>query len=352
MQLTPFGRLEIKLEDLPTITDDPRKTNSDFEKLFTKREPRKTVNKTEPSQADQEKGLPPTSPTPTLTPTHQPVAEKPQKPKEQGHTSDFTTPNQEGAEGFEDTLSLGNQGAKSRPTSAPQEKLSTRFKLSPGRALRPQEPILGASISAFPNQAQQLGSIKGDSNQSVSEVGRSNATHLGRAPGNKTKETQQHHKPQKAKTSYRSSDPKRAELAQTNRDSIFRQVTMALTQEGGSMFIAIAPPSLGHIALELKLDGDKLRLKIQAEHKEVTESLRQDLGHLKDLLLKQGMNVEEFDVRTGTQQEQAQGGADFEKSFGKTRGDGQDGMKAASSQETRLISPLRIHKGNGIDFIA
>ncbi len=350
MQLTPFGRLEVKLDDLPTITDDPRKTNGDFEKVFAKKGERKKVQETQPNQADQFQAPPPNTPTPGLAPTQQPKSENPEKPQDPSQSADPSPLNPGDQEEMGDTLSLTSQDPKSRPQASPQESGPTRFKLSPGRVLRPKIQVLSTSISS--SATAQTGAIQTETGQGVGGVERSGTSNLGKSAGNKSQETKETYKPKETRASYRSADPKRAELAKANRDSIFRQVTMALTQEGGSMFIAIAPPSLGHIALELKLEGDKLRLKIRAEHQEVSDSLRQDLGQLKSLLLSQGMNVEEIDVRTGTQQEQARDGEDFEKSFRKSTRPESNGTATAPSPETRLISPLGIQKGTGIDFIA
>ncbi|HHI79401.1 MAG TPA: flagellar hook-length control protein FliK [Planctomycetes bacterium] len=349
MQLTPFGRLEIKLDDLPTITDDPRDSKVDFDKIITKEKERESVQKPEPKVQDPAPDPSANHLAPALAPSPKPKAETPDhspepKPDTPTHPSDSP-----GEEAMGDTLSLSREGAESRPKAAPQNLVPTRPRLILRKAPSPEGPFPVAPISG---RGAPGASSAAAGNQGVASLEKSGASTLGKSAGNKASEAKDSPKPQKARPSYRSADPKRAELAKAHQDSIFRQVTMALTQEGGSMFLAIDPPSLGHIALELRLDGDKLRLKIRAEHLEVADSLRQGMGQLKSLLLDQGMNVEEFDVRTGTQQEQAQEGRDFAKSFGNSGGEREDGMSPASSKESSLISPLGIRQGNGIDFIA
>ncbi|GEM_PF-3605113 len=352
MQLTPFGRLDVKIEDLPTITDDPRKTAGTFEKLFTKKEKRQKVEKSEPGNTEQSHSLPPNTPNPGLAPIRQPPTETPEHIQTKTQATNPDTPTTEGedeaAKG--DTLSFAGKNPATRRNLSREVTDSKRLRPTSRRTFQQNLSTQPQSFSDF--QGRGANRLPGAKNQGVKGVERSGSSNLSKSSQNKSREAKDFQKPKETRAGYRGTDPQRAELAKANRDSIFRQVTMALTQEGGSMFLAINPPSLGHIALELKLDGDKLRLKIRAEHKEVTDSLRQEIGELKKLLLSQGMNVEDFDVRTGTQQEQARDGENFEQSFRKTGGRAQEGMNPASSPETHLISPLRIQKGAGIDFIA
>lgn len=94
--------------------------------------------------------------------------------------------------------------------------------------------------------------------------------------------------------------------AEVARDSIFRQIALQLTPDGGEMNVLLDPPQLGELAMKLVVDGDKLRLTVIAERPEVAAMMQKHLAELRQHLETQGLTVTEADVRARDPHEQHQ----------------------------------------------
>lgn len=90
-----------------------------------------------------------------------------------------------------------------------------------------------------------------------------------------------------------------AELLEQARDSIFKQVLMKLTGEGGELRMRLEPPSLGEVDLRLVVEGgNKLSLAMAAERPDVAALLQRHLDELKHTLQQSGLEITGAEVQT------------------------------------------------------
>jgi len=159
-------------------------------------------------------------------------------------------------------------------------------------------------------------------------------------------------KPQEAKPSYAPESKQTLELAREHRDSIFRSIALSLSKSGGEIHLLLDPKELGGLSVQLKLDGQALRVQVRAERSEVADALREESGQLVALLEERGLNVENLEVRMGSREEQEQEAIDFRRHRGGRIAEGADGTQDAGAADPGLLSRnIGWKAGSGIDFI-
>lgn len=93
-------------------------------------------------------------------------------------------------------------------------------------------------------------------------------------------------------------DPRALQTAEEARASIFRQIAMRLTPEGGEMRMRLDPPELGQLNLHMVVDkAGSMRLQIVAERPEIASVIERHLGELKQTLAEQGIDVAQADIQ-------------------------------------------------------
>lgn len=148
--------------------------------------------------------------------------------------------------------------------------------------------------------------------------------------------------------SYRTSSTASAELLEQARDSVFKQILMQLTGDGGEMRLRLQPPELGELDLRLVVEnGNQLNLTIAAERGDMTELLERHLDELKQTLQQAGLEVTGASVQTRSEFAREQRARD------EARGDGQ---RAAADLAPKAPTDLPRSGGyvtaTGLDFWA
>jgi flagellar hook-length control protein FliK len=95
---------------------------------------------------------------------------------------------------------------------------------------------------------------------------------------------------------------------------LMRQVTDRLEshdmkQGTDRISLRLSPEHLGNLQLNLRMEDQQVRVEIVAEHRAVREALLQQVDQLKEILARQNIKMESFDVTTAsngglTQQQQ------------------------------------------------
>ena len=140
-----------------------------------------------------------------------------------------------------------------------------------------------------------------------------------------------------------------AELAQEARDSVLRQVKLALSEQGGDMLLLLDPPELGSVGIRMQIVGRELRLQLTGDREEVAAILETGRSALLQTLTAQGFTVGEFDVRSGSRQDLEHQARDFDARW---RNGGVVGTGDASAVQQAVVPAIVTFSGTGIDFIA
>jgi flagellar hook-length control protein FliK len=128
------------------------------------------------------------------------------------------------------------------------------------------------------------------------------------------------------------------------RDSVFKQILMRLTAEGGEMRLRLEPPELGELDLRLVVEsGNKLNLSIAAERQDIAHLLQRHLDELKHSLQQAGLDVTGAEVQTRDEFERGQrdSGAPFRRP-----------EAAAASAEPAPVPRHSFVVAEGLDFWA
>ncbi len=98
---------------------------------------------------------------------------------------------------------------------------------------------------------------------------------------------------------YRANEAASAELLEQARDSVFKQILMKLSDDGGEMRLRLQPPDLGELDLRLVVEGgNRLNLTIAADRQDVAGLLQRHLDELKTSLQQAGLEVTGASVQT------------------------------------------------------
>jgi flagellar hook-length control protein FliK len=98
---------------------------------------------------------------------------------------------------------------------------------------------------------------------------------------------------------YRTNGAASAELLEQARDSVFKQILVKLTGDGGEMRVRLEPPDLGQLDLKLVVDqGNRLQLTIAADRQDTAQMLQKHLDELVHTLQQAGLEVAGASVQT------------------------------------------------------
>ncbi len=143
------------------------------------------------------------------------------------------------------------------------------------------------------------------------------------------------------------------QITNENRSSILESVSFALSEGKGEAMLLLNPKELGSLSIQLSMQGNQLTLRLSAERPEVAEALLEDLQKLKNMLQEQGLNVQEFDVRTGNAGDHRQAALDFRRNRRISSAGPAANGTADAETDTGPGRPKIVQiDGTGIDFIA
>lgn len=126
-------------------------------------------------------------------------------------------------------------------------------------------------------------------------------------------------------TAYRTNDVASAQLLEQARDSVFKQILLQLTGEGGEMRMRLDPPELGELDLRLVVEGgNRLQLTVAAERQDVNDLLQRHLDELKQTLQQAGLEVTGASVQTRSEFAREQSRRDAARDEGALPGETQD----------------------------
>jgi hypothetical protein len=195
---------------------------------------------------------------------------------------------------------------------------------------RPVAVSAGAAVrtGTTPNGtvAQQVGQILGAARGGEVESARAPAPP---AAAGQTRSTAQQSRSDKAPTpkgrtadqaSARASDrPK--EAARTEFDRLVRSIRLRTSAARSSARLRLHPPELGRVLVDVRMEGDELRIDVRTETAEAKDLLHDRAARLRAALEQQGIHVGRLEV-TGNLDEQAAGGASTNAGFEPAGGDG------------------------------
>jgi len=130
---------------------------------------------------------------------------------------------------------------------------------------------------------------------------------------------------------------------------LMRQVTdrlesHELKQGTDRISLRLSPEHLGNLQLNLRMEDQQVRVEIVAEHRAVREALLQQVDQLKEILSRQNIKMESFDVTTAnngglTQQQQGdwrQAASERRPLYAQQYGAGRNGGSAVSGVEPTM----------------
>jgi len=146
--------------------------------------------------------------------------------------------------------------------------------------------------------------------------------------------------------SYRTNNAASAQLLEQARDSVFKQILLKLTGDGGEMRMRLEPPDLGELDLRLVVQGgNRLELTIAADRQDVAQLLQRHLDELKQTLQQAGLEITGASVQTRSEFAREQGRRDA------ARDDG--AWSAPPEQPQPTTDPQRSYvHATGLDFWA
>lgn len=98
---------------------------------------------------------------------------------------------------------------------------------------------------------------------------------------------------------YRANGKASAELVDQARDSVFKQILLKLSGEGGEMRMRLEPPELGELDLRVVVErGNQVSLWIGAERPELAAMLQKNLDELRHALQSSGLEITDAQVGT------------------------------------------------------
>ncbi len=92
-------------------------------------------------------------------------------------------------------------------------------------------------------------------------------------------------------------------------DALAERITMNAAKDVKQVTIHLDPPELGSLELKLQVkDDQQTQVQVQVQNPQVKEALESSAHRLREMLAGQGLELSEFDVQTGANQQQAQQG--------------------------------------------
>ncbi len=132
------------------------------------------------------------------------------------------------------------------------------------------------------------------------------------------------------------------QMTEAARESVFKQIAMRLTPEGGELMMRLDPPELGKINLQMTVEKQgQMRLVITAERSDLAALLEKHMAELEQELQKQGITVTGSEVRHDDGQGNAQSKDGFGDLFSLNRED------SANEEESQQNQFNQIRPGDG-----
>lgn len=337
MHVTPFGRLAVEIEDLPTGV--PLGSEPSFAPVLERRvapPPRVPEGPRDAPAAASE-----------WAPMDRPEAREPPPPEPEAAPEAAVPADSAPGAGparlpeLEPPTGTPRRSTKTAPPdpsanpSGRLASLSTRtasapVQMPPVPTESPSGPT-AAPLAARPAVGKPASALAATNRSPRSQA----ATPKSRAPG------------------YASASPQLLELAREQRDLMFRRIGLALSQGGGSMHVWLEPRELGSLTIQLELKGTDLHVHLSAERSEVANALLEDKAGLERVLAAQGLDVRDLEVRTGSREHHERDAASWAREKRESASEGATDGTADAEQRPGLLGPRLVRFGSSvIDFIA
>lgn len=217
---------------------------------------------------------------------------------------------------------------------------------SPSPAVRTAEPLLAAAVSQRANGNAPVVATGTSSIQPTAATQRGGQAQT-RGVGLASTQSTQPERPPAVAASYRTSSAASAQLLEQARDSVFKQILLKLTGDGGEMRLRLQPPDLGELDLRLVVDGgNRLNLTMAADRPELADLLHRHLGELKQTLQQAGLEISGATVQTRSEFARDQRERDLARSHGNLTADAVADDVPPAPQHFSYIS------ATGLDFWA
>ena len=169
---------------------------------------------------------------------------------------------------------------------------------SPRTSSANSEPLIAATLQSPAAQARLLPGVQPTTQQPATANARAGEPLVRGADGTAaTGNTTA--KAQRAQAGYGTRSAASAQMLEQARDSVFKQILMKLTDNGGEMRLRLQPPDLGELDLRLTVEaGNKLSLAIASDQKDMLALLQRHLDELKSTLQQNGLEITGAEVQT------------------------------------------------------
>jgi flagellar hook-length control protein FliK len=346
LTITPFGRLEVQVHDLPTAKLQARQPQSRRSVRDRFPEPKPQIRLPEHPESEsvpEESGL-------------DAGLHENGKGTTTGARGEGTSPKSQLAEAEASDGSEGALALRPQDEIVLQGKVVDRRQGMRRQAVQDHNPgQLSAGIAGtVPGQALPTQGVNAPSVQPAAAVGAAKAATV--RPLNATQNLLQRNQPQKARGAEAAQPTRRQspiQLAQEDRQSILESVTFALSEGKGEAVLHLNPKELGSLSIRLSMEGKQLSLRLSAERPEVAEALLEDVQKLREMLQEQGLKIHDFDVRTGNPSDHRQEAYEFRRAHQVSpQGRAANGTADAETSSTPSRPKSVRIDGTGIDFIA
>ena len=181
---------------------------------------------------------------------------------------------------------------------------------SPRTSTSPSEPLIAAAFHAQHGTQPTL-VANAAAQQQPGPTTASQGEPLIRGAGTAQQAGGNAPKAQRAQTGYATKSAQSMQLLEQARDSVFKQILMKLTNDGGEMRMRLSPPDLGQLDLRMTVEGgNKLTLLIGAERSDMAQLLQRHIEELKGTLQENGLEVTGAEVQTRDDFERQQNASD------------------------------------------
>ena len=211
---------------------------------------------------------------------------------------------------------------------------------------RADEPLMTAAFHAQQSRQHQL--IGGG--QAAQQIGPVTARAVDpavRGSANAQLASTTPPKAQSVQTGYATKTAQSMQMLEQARDSVFKQIMLKLSNDGGEMRMRLQPPELGQLDLRMTVEGgNKLQLLIAAERGDMAQLIQRHIEELKTTLQENGLEVTGAEVQTRDEFERQQAAEDTRSESGATAHEDIAEDAASAPQQRGYIT------AEGLDFWA
>ncbi|NOQ50772.1 MAG: hypothetical protein GQ578_00925 [Desulfuromonadaceae bacterium] len=127
-------------------------------------------------------------------------------------------------------------------------------------------------------------------------------------------------------------------------DQVVARMSGSFNGQSGRMVLRLQPAELGSLKLELMVEGDRVRVNLQAQSLQVQEVLERNLPQLRNALAEQGLKIDQFQVNVDQNHDQQN---QFDQLAQQQHSGRQQPRWNQSQQEEEQIIPLAHLMQNG-----